>query len=115
MTRLADGDGVVSVVTLGEVRRGILLLPEGRRRSELEAWETRIFALFTGRILAVDGAVMHCWAVLSVLRQRQGRPLWGNDGLIAATAARHRLTLVTRNEADFAGLDLPILNPWVAT
>jgi len=112
LTRLADDAAVLSAISVGEIRRGILLLPEGRRRSEVEAWEGRVLNLFTGRILPVDGAVMQCWAVVSVLRQRQGRPLLGNDGFIAATAVRHGLTLVTRNVEDFLGLDLPLLNPW---
>lgn len=112
LARFSDGDAVISAMTVGEIRRGILLLPEGRRRADLEAWEGRVLRLFAGRIVPLDGAVLQHWAVLTALRQRQGRPLWGNDGLIAATAARHGLILATRNVADFTGLDLTILDPW---
>lgn len=114
LTKLADDAAVISAITVGEIRRGILLLPTGRRRAEVEAWEARVLDLFAGRILPLDGAVLQCWAALSVLRQRQGRPLLGNDGFIAATAVRHGLTLVTRNVEDFRGLDLPLLDPWAA-
>ncbi len=112
LARFADGDAVISAMTVGEIRRGILLLPEGRRRAELEAWEGRVLRLFAGRILPLDGAILHHWALLTVRRQRLGRPLWGNDGFIAATAARHGLILATRNVDDFTGMDLTVLDPW---
>ena len=58
LTRLADDAAVISAITVGEIRRGILLLPAGRRRAEVEAWEARVLDLFAGRILPLDGAVL---------------------------------------------------------
>jgi predicted nucleic acid-binding protein len=85
----------LSVLTLGEVRKGLAALPQGRRRTRLEAWlEVDLRARFSGRILPVDAAVAHRW------------------GLLAATALRHNLTLVSRNVSDFAAAQVPVLNPW---
>lgn len=101
----------VSVLTLGEIRRGVEGLADGRRRARLAAWlESELPAWFEGRVLAVDGGVADEWGRLTA---RAGRPLPAVDSLIAATALHHRLALVTRNTADFAAVaDLDIVNPW---
>ena len=104
----------LSVVTLGELRRGIILLPQAaRRRTRLELFiEGDVPLWFGRRILPVTQAVAERWGVLDGERQLAGRPLNIADGLIAATALEHGLTLVTRNVKDFADLSLTILNPW---
>ena len=104
----------LSVVTLGELRRGITLLPQGaRRRVRLELFiETDVPVWFGRRILPITQAVAERWGVLDGERQLAGKPLNIADGLIAATALEDGLTLVTRNVKDFAGLGLTILNPW---
>jgi len=101
----------VSVLTLGEIRRGVEGLAEGRRRARLAAWlESELPAWFEDRVLAVDRDVADEWGRLAA---RAKRPLPAIDSLIAATALRHRLSLVTRNTADFAALPgLDVVNPW---
>ena len=105
----------LSVLTLGEIRRGAAILPQGKRRTFLESWlEVDLQARFSARILAIDDAVADRWGWLTAEASRGGRPLAAIDGLLAATALHHNLTIVSRNVDDFAGTQVPILNPWEA-
>lgn len=102
----------ISAVSFGELRKGIVLRAPGKRRAELESWiEHDLSKLFSGRTLSVTRSVAERWGVLDGERQRAGRPLGVADGMIAATALEYRLTLVTRNVKDFAGLSVALLNP----
>lgn len=104
----------LSVLTLGEIRKGVAALGQGRRRTRLETWlEVELQARFSERILAIDAAVADRWGLLEAEAKRKGKPLSTIDGLLAATALHHNLTVVTRNVSDFAGLSLPVLNPWI--
>ena len=105
----------LSVVTIGEIRKGLTVLPEGRRRTELVTWfHTELLSWFRNRILPVTHSIADRWGVLDGQGQLKGTPLNTADGMIAATALEHDLTLVTRNVKDFAGLGVAILNPWDA-
>lgn len=100
----------LSVLTLGEIRKGIEGVDDERRRQLLIDWlETDLPTFFTGRILSIDGAVADRWGRLVAAA---GRPLPAIDGLLAATALEHDLVLVTRNVKDFSGLPVQIFNPW---
>jgi predicted nucleic acid-binding protein len=103
----------LSVLTLGEIRKGVAGLAQGKRRAQLEGWlELDLQARFVGRILSIDSQVADRWGVLSAEAKRKGRTLSAIDGLLAATAVQNNLTIVTRNVNDFASAHVAILNPW---
>jgi predicted nucleic acid-binding protein len=110
----ADEDRVfISVITLAELRHGVERLPRGARRNRLDEWLTeQVPARFESRVLSVNAEVASVWGQLMVRRQAVGRPIATMDAFIAATALCHNMTLVTRNVADFAALDVCLLNPW---
>jgi len=102
----------ISVLTLGEIRKGIEGIGDEVRRQSLIDWlETDLPTFFTGRILSVDGAVADRWGRLVAAA---GRSLPAIDSLLAATALEHDLVLVTRNIKDFAGLPVQLFSPWAA-
>jgi len=103
----------LSVLTLGEIRKGASALPDSRRRTELEVWlERQIKVRFAGRILPISGDIAERWGWLSAEAKTRGRSLPVIDGLLAATALHHNLVLVSRNVTDFLTTSVPILNPW---
>jgi predicted nucleic acid-binding protein len=102
----------ISVLTLGEIARGIALRADDARRSRLVAWAATIPLAFAGRLYPVTDAIALAWGELDGSARRSGRPLGAVDGLLLATAKVHALTLVTRNTADFARRGVAIENPW---
>jgi predicted nucleic acid-binding protein len=106
----------ISVVSLGEMRKGCELLePGSKRRLQLERWlEDDVQKWLAGRILPVTEAIAERWGRLEAQRQRAGLPLNTADGQIAATALQHGLTLVTRNVKDFSGLGVTLFDPWTS-
>lgn len=103
----------LSVLTLGEIRKGVAGLPQGKRRTQLETWlELDLQARFAGRILFIDGAIADRWGLLAAEAKRRGRALSAIDGLLAATALQHNLTIVSRNVSDFMHTHAAVLNPW---
>ncbi len=102
----------LSVLTLGEIRKGIAKLPAGPRRDLLDQWLVLDLPhYFSGRLLTLDADTADEWGRLCAKVQR---PLPAIDGLIAATALRHGLGLVTRNTRDFEDLGLTLVNPWAS-
>ena len=100
----------LSVLTLGELRKGIDSLSDAKRRLKLLDWlETDLPLFFTGRILSIDEGVADHWGQLMAAA---GRPIPAIDSLLGATAAYHGLTMVTRNSKDFKNLGLSVFNPW---
>lgn len=105
----------LSVVTLGELRKGIETLEDRRKAASLEAWLTSALpAQFAGRIVLIDADVADRWGRLVASLKRKRITLSPIDSLIAATALHHNLSLVTRNERDFKDAGVAITNPWTA-
>ena len=104
----------LSVVTLGEMLYGIRIMKPGRRRSALEGYYAGLRAAFGDRILPVLDSTSECWADLRATQRGRGRVLPLADGLIAATALVHDLTLWTRNVGDFDGTGVRLFDPWEA-
>ena len=102
----------VSVLTLGELRKGVAGLPAGAQRDRIGAWlDVDLPAWFEDRVLSIDGDVADVWGRMLT---QTGRPVGAVDSLIAATALRHGLRVVTRNTAAFRFLGLAVENPWEA-
>ncbi len=102
----------LSVLTLGELRKGIEGVADAKRRMALMDWlETDLPSFFAGRILSVDAAVADRWGRLMAVA---GRPLPAIDSLLGATAVQHGLSMVTRNTRDFDGLGVDVVNPWTS-
>ena len=102
-----------SVVSLGEILKGVTRLPESRRRTELQLWlDNTLRPWFAGRILPVTEPIAERWGILAGQSLLRGKTIKVADGLIAATALHHDLTIVTRNVKDFEYLGVELLNPW---
>ena len=108
---VAEDDLWLSPLVLGEIRKGVELARrhDSRRADVLEAWLADVMSGFGDRVLRVDAAVAEQWGRMSAIR-----PVPVVDALLAATAKVYGLTLVTRNVADVAGLDVDVLNPFEA-
>ncbi len=105
----------LSVLTLGEVRKGLAGLAQGRRRTHLETWlEVELQERFAGRIVPIDAAIADRWGLITAAAKAKGKTLSVIDGLLAATALHYNLTMVSRNAADFAMAQVQVLNPWQA-
>ena len=90
-----------------------MVTPQGRRRADLETWfRTDLLVWFRNRVLPVTHAIADRWGELDGQCQLKGKPLNTADGLIAATALEHDLTVVTRNIRHFEDLGVAIFNPW---
>lgn len=106
---IADEDIFLSTLVLGEIRKGVERARprDPSKAAALERWLREVKVAFQGRVLGIDGAVADQWGWMSAIRSV---PII--DGLLAATALTHGLTLVTRNDRDVAGLGATVLNPF---
>jgi predicted nucleic acid-binding protein len=102
----------VSVLSIGEIAKGIALLRDGQRKRALRAWLQDLERFYADRLLAVDLETGRIWGELSAAAQQSGRTVPATDGLIAATARRHGLHLMTRNTDDFEPTGVMLVNPW---
>ncbi|MFV2067691.1 MAG: type II toxin-antitoxin system VapC family toxin [Pirellulales bacterium] len=103
----------LSVLTIGELHKGIERLPDGRKRKTIEAWlNNELRYRFFGRILPIDDEVAERWGLESAEAEQSGTPLPVIDGLLAATGLVHGMTVVTRNTKDMRQTGAKLLNPW---
>ena len=103
----------MSVITLGEIEKGILKLrvSDPRRSQKLTAWLGKVEQCFAGRILPLDAGALHVWAQIAAHAELAGQSMPVMDGLLMATARCHGLTVVTRNVQDFEQYP-QVFNPW---
>lgn len=103
-------DLFISAVTVGELRRGVALYPQSRKRAALAKWLEEVVGSFEGRILPVNLEVAVAWGDYYAAQQRKGHKPQALDSLVAATAQVHGFTVATRNAEDFPGVS--VTNPW---
>ncbi len=105
----------LSVITFGEMQKGISKLPDSQKRRTLQAWMTHdLPRRFMGRILGMDLEVAIRWGTIVGEAEQRGQPIPVLDGLLAATALVSGLTFVTRNTRHLQPTGVPLLNPWEA-
>jgi len=102
----------LSTVTVGEIRRGIERLSDGKRKTQLRAWLQTVCECMKGRVLSFNLSTAHVWGQLKADWDRAGVSVPSLDSQIAAIARRHQLTIVTRNTADFEQTGVKLLNPF---
>lgn len=102
----------LSVITIGEIRKGLTKLPNSKRKDRLTEWLNSLLEDYQDRIYSIDLAVAENWGVMQGKAETSGMPMSSMDSLIAAIAYTHNLILVTRNVIDFKATNLPINNPW---
>jgi predicted nucleic acid-binding protein len=100
----------LSAITIGEIRKGLVKLPDSKRKKHLTQWLNTLLEKYEDRILSIDLLVSETWGIMQGQAEQAGTPMATLDGLIAATAASHNLIIVTRNERDFIPSHLPLRN-----
>ena len=111
---LQEEELFLSVISIGEILKGISLLAEGPRKHTLASWLDTLERDYRERILSLDREICRRWGELTARAQRAGRSVSATDGLIAATALHHGLQVMTRDTADFEPTGALLSNPWRA-
>jgi predicted nucleic acid-binding protein len=109
---LSPNDTYLSVLTVGEITKGIHLLNESKKKRDLLNKLTLLENEYQQNILIIDLGTTRLWGQIQATSQKNGRPIPVSDGLIAATAKHHGLHIMTRNTSDFEGTDVMLSNPW---
>jgi len=102
----------LSVITIGEIRKGITKLPESKKKNQLTNWLNTLLEDYQARIYPINLTVAENWGIIQGKADNNGTPVASVDSLIAAVAQTYNLIVVTRNENDFASTNVTILNPW---
>jgi len=102
----------LSVITIGEIRKGLSKLPASRKKEKLTIWLNMLLEEYSNRILLIDLTVAENWGEMQGRSEKKGAVMPSIDGLIAAITYTNNMTLVTRNENDFISANIPIINPW---
>ncbi len=112
VSELADEAIYLSVVSLGEIAKGVALLEAGARQRRLLSWLNGLEVRYADRLLPVDTETVRVWGEMTARAHRRGQPLPMADGMIAATALRHGLQIMTRNTAELEATGALLVNPW---
>jgi predicted nucleic acid-binding protein len=113
LAEASEDEIFISVCTFAELRFGVASMAKGKRRDRLDEWlRSDLPARFDRRIVGIDVSIAVAWGDIQARARLKGRPVGPMDGLIAATAAVHGMTIVTRNTNDFEAVGVPLLNPW---
>ena len=107
-----DDSLYLSVLTIGELEKGIVKMPPSKRKTNLEGFVETLLTRFDRRLIDLDSAILRRWGTMVGTLEIKGRVLPVIDSLMAATALEHDLTIVTRNEDDFEPTDVRVLNLW---
>jgi len=109
-----DLEGVyLSVITIGEIVKGIEKLPSFKRKTGLQAWlSDDLLVRFAGNVVSIDVDIMVEWGRITARLESAGKTMPAIDSLIAATVLARKMTLITRNVNDFEGTEAEIVNPW---
>lgn len=110
--RSNESELYVSTITIGEIRRGIERLPDGKRKTQLRAWLQNLCDCMKGRVLSFNTSTAHVWGQLKAQWDKAGLSVPSLDSQIAGIAQRHSLTVVTRNTSDFQKTGVKVLNPF---
>lgn len=110
----SETDMVLSVITIGEMDKGVALMPAGRRRQQLETINRGALLSFAGHVLPIDLRIARLWGVLAADLRASGLRFGAADELIAATALHHGLTVVSRDTRPFEACGCKLLSPWSA-
>ena len=102
----------ISTLTIAEIRRDIERLPPGKRRDQFQQWLTSLNSTMAGSILSFNRAAAHSRGQMQGQLDLKGIRISPSDGILAPTAIRHGLTVVTRNERDFNDAPVRMLNPF---
>ncbi len=103
----------LSVITIGEIRKGLTKLPESKKKTSLTNWLNTLLKDYQTRIYEINITVAENWGFIQGSAEKSGHPIASVDSLIAAVTYTYNLTLVTRNEKDFLPSNIPIINPWI--
>ena len=110
--QLADEDLFLSVITIGEITKGIALLKASKKKQTLERWLSEVEQHYSTRILPVDSETAGIWGQITAKAQKRGHVIPVSDGLIAATAIRHGIHVMTRNTDHFVKAGALLIDPW---
>ena len=112
VSQILDDSLYLSVLTVGEIAKGIALLESGRKRQALTSWFNGLVTQFSDRILSIDLQTAQLWGELTAKTQRNGIVIPAVDGLLCATALRHGMSIMTRNTRHFHVSGALIVDPW---
>jgi predicted nucleic acid-binding protein len=112
IAEIATANLYLSVLTVGEIAKGIALLKASRKKTTLGTWLEQVENQYADRVLSIDVETARIWGELTARAQKRGVIIPGTDGLIAASALRHGLHVVTRNVRHFEASGALVLNPW---